>query len=198
MRNAAVFELARRLKGVPHLTDADATDLEPIVRKWFRWALPVIRTKEWAVTWADFCLAWKNVAFPAGEGPALDLMRLAADGPALPEAAAFADPVVRRLVAVCAALDAAARKVGGDSFFLSCRTAAEVCGFPGENGYRTAHRWLVRLVDRGLLAVATPGVRGRASRTATSYRFRPETPGVTGTSGPEESSNATPALPPID
>jgi hypothetical protein len=169
-RNASVFVLARRLRALPHLADADAADLEPVVRAWHRRALSVIRTKGWRITWADFRTAWANVRFPASECPARRLMEAAASGPEPLVAAGFSDPAVRRLVAVCVALQDAAEQWGGRHFFLSCRTAAAACGFPGENGYRTASRWLKRFVERGVLEIVERGTIGVASRKASCYR----------------------------
>lgn len=161
-RNARLFELARHLKAIPHIADAPAADLEPVVRRWFERARPVITTKRWATTWSDFRTAWNRVRLPAGEGAYRTLMEVAA--------APFAEPK-ERLVAVCCALDEAARKAGADRFWLSCRTAASVCCFPGENGYRSAHRWLCRLVDRGVLALVNRGKAGPNSKQASEYRF---------------------------
>jgi hypothetical protein len=167
-RNAKVFELARRLKGLPHLADAGAADLEPVVRVWHRRALPVIRTQDWRPTWEDFRTAWANVAFPAGVGPARRLMEHAAAGSPPPEAIMFDDLAVRRLIAVCHALQQAAERCGGDHFFLSCRTAAAVCGFGTP---MTACRWLNRLVDRGVLELVRRGTVGVVNRRASRYRF---------------------------
>jgi hypothetical protein len=135
----------------------------------------VIRTKDWRTTWADFRNAWADVAFPAGDGPARRLMERAAAGPAPAAAADIPNPAARRLVAICAALQEAADRCG-DRFFLSCRAAAAVCGFPGPNGYVMANRWLNRLISRGVLELVERGVRGAASRTASCYRFRHRQP----------------------
>ena len=53
-RHRAIFELVRRLKGIPGIANADAMDLLPIIREWHRLSLPVIRTKGFEETLADF------------------------------------------------------------------------------------------------------------------------------------------------
>jgi hypothetical protein len=172
-RNVKLFELARQLKGLPHLADSTPADLEPYVWAWWVRALSVIRTRDWRTSWAEFLTAWNRVAFPAGEGPARRLMEAAAAGPEPIEAAGFPDPAVRRLIAVCQALQDAANRYGGDHFFLSCRSAAAVCGFSGLNGYRTASRWLRRLVEDGLLELVERGIPGLSHGKASCYRVRP-------------------------
>jgi hypothetical protein len=70
----------------------------------------------------------------------------------------------------------AARSVGAEHFFLSCRTAAAACGFNGANGYRTSARWLKRLVHHGILELVKAGIGGTNSRLASAYRFRSSKP----------------------
>ena len=64
-RNKCLFELARYVKG----TNKDATREERrvIVKRWHELALPVIGTKEFAVTWADFERGWEQVKYPFGQ-----------------------------------------------------------------------------------------------------------------------------------
>ncbi len=162
-RNTKIFDLARRLRALPHLADAEAAGLERYVRAWWGRALSVIRTRDWRTTWTDFRNAWGKVAYPAGEGPVRQLMFAAAAGSPDPPA---------RLLAVCQALQKAAGQCGAKYFFLSCRTAAAVCGFQGGNGYVTANRWLNRFVERGLLVLVERGAVGITSRKASCYRIR--------------------------
>lgn len=170
-REAKLFDLARRLKGIPHLSDAPVDSLACVVRDWWWRALPFIRTQEWQETWGAFSRAWKRVAFPIGTGPIHEMIRTAAFGSEPLEADRYGNPVVRRLVSVCAALQSAARSVGTDHFFLSCRTASAACDFHGPNGYRTAARWLKRLVADGVLELVKAGIGGTSSRLASEYRF---------------------------
>jgi hypothetical protein len=63
-RNQRVFQLCRLLKAIPKLRRADLNRLQPIVRRWHKLALPRIRTKDFAETWADFVTGWENVERP--------------------------------------------------------------------------------------------------------------------------------------
>src|SRR5262249_51835502 len=115
-RNRRLFELARRLKALPHLADGDPLSLEGIVRRWHGLALPVIRTKEWEESWLDFLTAWARIKFPQGKGPIEVLFEEACRAPLPPAAEQFNHPQVRQLVALCAALQMHA---GASPFFLS-------------------------------------------------------------------------------
>ena len=61
-----VFELARALKAIPALADAEARDSRDPVRRWHERALPIIGTKPFDETWADFVTAWPRVKHPKG------------------------------------------------------------------------------------------------------------------------------------
>lgn len=170
-RHRKLFDLARRLKGLLHLSDAPASSLIPVVLAWWRRALPAIRTKDWDETWRDFRNAWELVAFPIGTGPIHEMIRIAARNCEPVEASAYAREPVRRLITVCKALQVAAEMRGADRFYLACRTAAVACGFVGPNGYQTAARWLKRLVVDGVLELVRTGIGGTNSRLASEYRF---------------------------
>jgi hypothetical protein len=171
-REGKIFELARRLKGMPHLTDAPANSLVEVVRAWWTKALPVIRTKNWKETWQDFSRAWQRVRFPIGTGPIHEMIRATKSEAEPPEASSYRRPEVRRLIRVCRDLQIACEMRGSDWFYLSCRTASVECGFDGPNGYRTAARWLKRLVEDGILELVQPGIRGTTSHSASEYRFK--------------------------
>lgn len=170
-REQKLFELARRLKGMPHIADADAESLKCVVRDWWRRSLPVIRTQAWETTWTAFGRSWDRAKY-AIDVPAFHAkLRTAAYGPEPPEADQYTKSEVRRLVAVSADLQSSASAVGMDRFYLSCRTAAAACGFEGKHGYRSAARWLKRLVADGVLELVEAGVGGTASRLASQYRY---------------------------
>jgi hypothetical protein len=135
-RHERLFHLARCLKGKPEFAKCDAIELEGVVRHWFNLALSAIRTKQWSETWRDFRNAWDDVKYPAGEGPVIDLMTEAAAGELPDEVGRFRDLPTRKLLAVCRALD---QDSEGRSFFVSCRLAADVCGF---KSHMTASRRL--------------------------------------------------------
>ena len=62
-----MFELARALKTVPGLFDADFRQLQPFVRQWHNLAKPHIGTPAFEETWIDFIHAWPRVKFPGKE-----------------------------------------------------------------------------------------------------------------------------------
>jgi hypothetical protein len=64
-RNRCIFHLARALKSVR--PDATPEELRPVVLEWHRLALPVIRTKGFGESWADFVTAWNRIRRPAGQ-----------------------------------------------------------------------------------------------------------------------------------
>jgi len=124
-RNRRLFDLARRLKALPYLADADVSSLEPIVRRWHTMALPVIRTKNFSDTWIEFTLAWQKVRYPFGSGPVRELFQQAIQEPLPRKACKYDSEAVRQLVALCAALQ---RYAGDQVFFLACRTAGHLLG----------------------------------------------------------------------
>jgi hypothetical protein len=161
-RHWALFELARRLKAIPHLAGADAAELKPLVRRWHQQALRFIRTKPFEESWLDFADTWDRVRFPAGVGPLETLWAQALAGP-LPESALDYDQDgVRRLVALCEQLQ---RHAGRGTFFLACRTAGQLAGV----NHKTAWRWLRLLeIDKVLRRVSTGS---KATHRANEYVY---------------------------
>jgi hypothetical protein len=157
-RNRCVFHLARRLKAL--LPEATADELRPIVSEWHRRALPVIRTKAFTETWADFVIAWGRVQVPFGSSlaPIVEMARMMP-----PPAAAlkYDEEHVRLLVAICVSLQ---QFHGTGPFFLSCRKAGEVIGVSKSD----ASRLLRMLVFDSVLEVVNAGSYG--TNTATEYR----------------------------
>ncbi|QEL20468.1 bifunctional DNA primase/polymerase [Limnoglobus roseus] len=153
-RHRRLFELARRLAdvrpGVP------AGHWAGVVRAWWRRAEPVVRTKDWAVTWADFRAAWGRVRTPASRSP-----------PAVALAAARgADvPPRDRLRLACRSLAG----LTGGTFYLSARGAAAATGL----GKTRAAELLAGLVAAGELIVRVPGRRSASARLATRYALGP-------------------------
>lgn len=158
-RNRLLLQLARQLKGVPELAGLEPSELRPVIDEWHRQALPAIGTKDFAVTWHDFRVAWGNVKFPAGTGPLEEIYAVALrQMPAI--ASGYRTAGVRHLIALCRELQVVA---GDDPFWLSCRAAAGVLKTPPTN----AHRWLWRLIHDQVIDLVTPGSRGRAAE----YRY---------------------------
>lgn len=164
-RHRRLFDLARSLKALAHLTDADSEALEGIVRRWHQQALAHIRTKCWATTWRDFRDAWMRVRFPMGSGPLDEAMRVALAAPMPPAVGGYTDEPTRRLLAVCAKLQEFA---GDGPFFLACRSAKKLCGF---TNHMTAARRLGKFVAEGILKLVKPGSGGTRFRRAADYRY---------------------------
>lgn len=160
-RNGSVFNLARRLKAVPSLADAPAAELREIVQDWHRRALPVIGTKPFDATWAEFVYAWPRVRFPAGQDPLTEILARADEADLPPCARAYDSSETHRLIKLCRELQ---RSTGDAPFFLSCRTAGRLL----DMDHQTAWRRLNMLAEDKLLEVVTPGTTHRATR----YRFR--------------------------
>src|SRR5262249_27740043 len=104
-RRECLFHLARRLKSLSHVADAEPDALIDVVREWHRLALPVMRTKAGEATRRDLKAAWACVRHPTGRGLALERMAAAVTSASPPPAAGYTDEPTRKLLAVCRALD---------------------------------------------------------------------------------------------
>ena len=162
-RNDCLFDLARTLKGLPGLADAQPADLADLIREWHRLALPNIRTRAVEESIADFASAWRRVKAPRGQGAftAIAARALSSDPPGV--AFLYDRPGQRALVALCCELQ---RSAGDAPFYLACRTAGRLLGV----NFVTASRWLKRLVDDGILETAVPA--NKLQRQATRFRYR--------------------------
>lgn len=161
-RNRRLFDLARRLRALPHLNDAPAASAVPYLREWHRLAVPVIGTKPFEDSLAEFLRAWKRVRFPHGQEP-LAMILQAARSAEFPEAAdLFEGDAARLLVAVCRELQRAA---GDGPFYLSCRKAGELIGLH----YTRAADYLAMLADLGIVQVVEVG--SAETNRATRYRY---------------------------
>jgi hypothetical protein len=165
-RNARLHDLARGLKFDVELRDHPLSEVRPIVRKWHDRAKPVIRTKDWPTTWADFLRAWETCAIPLKCDPVKEAFAAASrqvrDG-SLPNAAAEyegSEPV-QLLVVACANL---ARLRANRRFFLSCHDAAKCLD---DMAPAQAWRFLRMLCADGVLEKVKPGNQ----RSATRYRW---------------------------
>lgn len=161
-RNACLWRLARLLRGRSGLASADAC--RSVVRQWFEQALPVIGTKDWETTWADFQRQWAAVrSFGGGSLQAAVMAAKASDPPAA--ALRYQGQRMRLLVTLCAELQ---RLNGTDPFYLSCRNAALAIGI---KSHKTAWRWLRDLILDGVLELTAQGTVGIAGR-ANEYRYK--------------------------
>jgi hypothetical protein len=154
-RNRRIFELARRLKGI--IPDATSDDLRVIVREWHRRALPVIGTKPFDTTWADFCYGLERVKWP--HGCLLDEIVRRARAATVPTALAarYDSRETNLLICICIELQAAS---SGCPFYLSWRTAAALLGID----HTSAGRLLGMLVKDRVLAIAEQHTARRAAR----------------------------------
>ena len=166
-RNRRLFDLARRLKGIPEVADMTADGLRPVVLDWFDRASPHVRTKTVSVTLDDFRVAWSRVERPHGQ-----ILLAARQG-----AAGSADPPnlpphygehERFATRFCRALS---RRQGGGTWFLSGRDLADHARAAGVASNKTDAAAVLRtLAADGVLAVVTPGGKVAGSM-ATVYRY---------------------------
>jgi hypothetical protein len=156
-RNRAIFELGRRLRGIPALADVDPRDLRPFVKRWHALALPTIATKPFEETWADFLYSWPRVEIPFRVNLLEDALS-AARANALP-GLDYDQTELRDLAGLCRELQTI---MGDKPFFLSVRTAGRLLNVDPT----TAWRWLFVLEQDGLIATIEKGnaATGRASR----------------------------------
>jgi hypothetical protein len=162
-RHQMVFNLARALKSIPALCDAEPRELKPIARRWHEQARPMIRTQAFEETWIDFLYAWPRVKFAKGAEPMVEVMERVRLADAPVEALQFEQEEVRLLVAICRELQ---RSSGGQPFFLSCRTAGSLLGV----NHKQAWRWLFLLVEEGILRVVHKGQQGSGRATRFCYQ----------------------------
>lgn len=161
-RNRQVFALARSLKAVPVLADADANACEPYVREWHARALQHVHTKPFEETWIDFLTAWPRVKYPKGEEPMAGMFAAALKAGVPPEATRYEQPAIHHLAALCRELQ---RGAGTQPFFLSARTAGRLL----EVDHTTAWRWLFLLQNDRVIEVVERGEAGK--QRATRFRY---------------------------
>jgi hypothetical protein len=161
-RNRAVLALARRLRGLPEFVNGGPANAEPVLSVWFRQALPVIRSKNYAETLREFCGAWKGVRFPTGDGFLPFALWKADQRGEHRSAKKYSKPretSLRRLVGWLAELD----RIMSGRFWLATRDAGELLGV----GKSTATRMMQRLRSDGVLRLIESGTRKRSPL----YRF---------------------------
>jgi len=158
-RNRQVFELARGLKAVPGLADANPDDLKPIVQLWHSRALPNIETKGFTETWIDFLRAWPRVRSPKGAAVAAAMQR-ALRAPMPRAAEQYEEEPLQKLVMLCRQL---ALESGNGVFYLSCRSAGDVLGASRFQ----ANNWLFLLDHDGVVKQLNKGSRWLAAE----YRY---------------------------
>jgi hypothetical protein len=165
-RNRKAFTLARELKSLPHLCDADPRDLIEIVKQWHKQALPNIRTKEFEETWIDFLKGWDNVKFNIGEEPMTAITEKAfTSKPPKIAAEKYPDnPQLQIFVSLCRELQ---RSDGQKTFFVSCRKAAELL----KTSPMTISRWFFLLESDGIVKTIEKGGTAQNPRKASRYKY---------------------------
>ena len=161
-RNRRVFLFARALKCIPSFTHASPLDVKRYVVEWWERASPVIRTKEWTATWEDFIVSWGRVQYLKGGSPVEMVMSEVSKAVLPDEVNGFMDEKTKRLLLLCRRLQ---ENAGGEPFYLTSRTAADVCQF---QTHLSAWRRLTMLEGEGILEVVKRG-KARAER----HRARP-------------------------
>ena len=139
------------------MPSAPLVELRIIVREWHRLALPVIGTKDFGITWADFLRGWEKVCFPAGETLAAVLKDV--DDDLLPdgiEALMYGDHG-KTLAKICLRL---ASHHGPEPFFISARQAGKLLNIH----FTDASKLLSALVADGVIKLVERGAGKRASR----------------------------------
>jgi hypothetical protein len=159
-RRNQIFTFVRCLKSIPEFASADLSALLPIVQQWHQAALPVIGTKDFETTFADFADGWISAKYAIGEGPLQEVYMTAITKPLPPCADRFKCDSLRRMVLLCRELQ---HHSGDKPFYLACRSAGDVLGVT----HVVAHKWLRLLVHEGILELVTPGTRHRAAE----YRY---------------------------
>lgn len=158
-RNQCLFALARWVKGIN--PDATRDELRAIAQEWHRLALPVIGTKDFAVTWTDFTRGLEKVRQPHGSTLQTIINKIDHTTP-LPtgiDALGYGD-TAKHLVRLCKALQG---HEGDAPFFISARQAGEVLGVH----FTDASKMLSALVADGVLTLVSKG----AGKVASRYRF---------------------------
>lgn len=160
-RHHCLFNLARRLKGIPGLANASVDKLMPIFAEWHGLALAVIRTKDWDESCSEFLYAWDRIKTPYGVTP-LDLAMAAARESTLTtsESMRYRSEQARLLFKLCRELQ---RLAGDAPFYLSCAEAEKRIGIPKMQ----AHRQFNRMRMEGVLEL----VQAHTNIRATRYRF---------------------------
>jgi hypothetical protein len=154
-----VSRLARALKSLPHLHDAEAADLMPLVSRWYDLAGEAVQVPRTEVQ-ALFTRWWASVIYPNGCGP-IEAALAEADSSPVPAIAAGLGKRLRRLASLVVVLQ---RYAGSSPVYLGCRTVGRLLGAHHTN----AAKWLRRLRAAGLLELVEEG-RLRTGK-ASEYR----------------------------
>lgn len=155
-RNSCLFELARYVKGVQ--PNASKEELRKIVLQWHSAALPVIRTKDFGISWVDFMHGYERVKFPFGETLKQIIGNIDLDSATPNSLKAFGYGEKNNLlIKICRQLQL---KAGNEPFFLSSRQAGDLLGMH----FTEAAKCLKALQIDGVLELTSKGAGLKASR----------------------------------
>lgn len=165
-RNQKIFLLARELKSLPEFSESEPMELIGIVKEWHKRALPHIRTKEFEETKIDFLKAWPRITHKIGEEPMTAITKKAysAKPPKIALEKYPDNPQLQIFVSLCRELQ---RTGGQDSFFVSCRKAAEIL----HTSSMTISRWFFLLESDGIVKTIEKGGTARNPRNASRYQY---------------------------
>lgn len=170
-RHHKIFEFARELKSMPEYTDADPHAFRLAVEKWFKRALPNIRTKDFEETWIDFLKGWPEIKCKIGENPMAKIFEKAIQLEP-PKIAVEKYPENKKLQFLASLCRELQRAAGDNPFFLACRTASRLLSGKSQPVSSMAiSRWLFLLKDDGIITVVVPGGTKENPRKATRYRY---------------------------
>jgi len=161
-RNRSIWNFGRRLKAIEGL-DVSPTALASYIEEWHRQALPRIRTKEFAVTDADFYSGWNKSNVPLSDKQFSEWGKKVLEGPE-PEflQKTFFPQAGKRLWRICAALQ---EKRGDNDILLAARAAANIIGVE----HKTVSRLFKLLVENGSLVMVKKGCFRTGK--ATTWRY---------------------------
>ena len=151
-RNRVLFDLARHLKTLH--PKASAKQMRPFVEAWHEAYQPIIGTKLWIATWADFCAAWPRIRFLEGEGVIKQFFESIDMAKPIPEHLQELgyDRDLFNIVELCRLL-AMNNPLDRETFFLGNRALAELIG----TSQPTAGNILNSLVQDGVLELLESG-----------------------------------------
>ncbi len=124
-KRSAIMDLARGLKYDAGLEAAPKAQIEPYVREWHRLALPIITTKSYDETRADFWNAYRSAKIPLYAGIIQLAWKKATSTPCGPDIERYDSTPIRQLAALCRTLSAMSTD---GAFFLPTRKSAGLIG----------------------------------------------------------------------
>jgi len=160
-RNHNIWQACRLLKSFDETRMLPIDELSPIIKRWFQLALPKIGTEDFAITLADFAVAWKRVKTPFSQGADMNeiLNRARAAGCPARIRPTFGMSVAGLVAAICRQL---AIK-GGGKFYLDVRTLGGLVN----KSKNDAAAYLTALQASRVIRRLTEPQRGRAC----TYRY---------------------------